>query len=211
MSEITQPVQLPPNSKSARPARERATRWLALLFFSLFSASAAAGEINGMTLPDVVTLDGKPCKLNGLGVRTKTFLAIKVYVAGLYLEAPSTKAEQILASDSTRGLTLRATHKASKDTIQSELMDGLRRNSKAQLPALQVRLDKFFEGVPALAEGQTLSLSYVPGKGTSVKATGGPEVTVPGKDFADALFSAWLGEDPLDDDLKQQLLGVAVQ
>ena len=36
---------------------------------------------------------------------------------------------------------------------------------------------------------------------------GASEVTVPGKDFADALLLAWLGADALDDDLKKALLG----
>jgi hypothetical protein len=30
---------------------------------------------------------------------------------------------------------------------------------------------------------------------------------VEGKDFADALFSVWLGKDPADDDLKAGMLG----
>ena len=43
-------------------------------------------------------------------------------------------------------------------------------------------------------------------QGTTVK---GPtaEVSVPGKDFADALFSVWLGKEPVDEGLKSGMLG----
>ena len=33
------------------------------------------------------------------------------------------------------------------------------------------------------------------------------EMTIPGKDFADALFSAWLGTKPVNATLKLELLG----
>ena len=44
----------------------------------------------------------------------------------------------------------------------------------------------FVVGVPTLAMAQT---------------------TLPGKDFADAIFSVWLGAKPVDGDLKKGLLG----
>jgi len=31
-------------------------------------------------------------------------------------------------------------------------------------------------------------------------------VNLPGKDFADALFSVWLGKHPVDDELKREML-----
>jgi hypothetical protein len=39
-----------------------------------------------------------------------------------------------------------------------------------------------------------------------IKAGGGEEVSLPGKDFADALFSVWLGKQPVDGELKQEML-----
>ena len=51
-----------------------------------------------------------------------------------------------------------------------------------------------------------LTLTYVPDKGTVVSGAG-KETVIPGKDFADALFTVWLGPDPVDGDLKRKLLG----
>jgi Chalcone isomerase-like len=36
----------------------------------------------------------------------------------------------------------------------------------------------------------------------------GEEMPIPGKDFADALCSVWLGPDPVDRGLKRRLLGL---
>jgi hypothetical protein len=62
--------------------------------------------------------------------------------------------------------------------------------------------------IPDLKEGQQLSITYVPGQGTTVVVDDGTaKTTVEGKDFADALFRVWLGSDPVDADLKERLLG----
>jgi hypothetical protein len=177
------------------------------MLLSSFSTAALAAEVHGVKLPDSIAVGGRPLKLNGIGVRSKTFLSIKVYVAGLYLETASTDRDRIIASDSVRRLVLRMTHDASKDKLIDELREGLNRNSKDELPVLKKRLDRFLRGVPDLKEGQTLTITYLPGRGTSIHGASGSEITVPGKDFADAILRVWLGTDPLDDDLKKRLLG----
>ena len=60
--------------------------------------SALAAELAGVTLPDTRVVDGKPLLLNGIGLRTYSFLGIKIYVAGLYLPQRSDSAEAILNS-----------------------------------------------------------------------------------------------------------------
>lgn len=176
------------------------------VLLALFSPGTFAAEVHGVKMPDSAAVEGKPLKLNGMAVRTKTFLNIKVYVAGLYLEALSDHPDQIIASDSVRRIQMQMTHNAPKERLADEIRDGVKHNAKDMAP-LKERLDRFLSGVPDLKEGQALSITYVPGKGTSITGAGGSEVTVPGKDFADAVFSAWLGKNPLDDDLKKRLLG----
>lgn len=169
-------------------------------------ATTSAAELHGVRMPDSMTLEAKTLKLNGIGIRTKTFLAIKVYVAGLYLETRSKNPDQIIASDSVRRLRLQMTHNAPRDKVLAEFSEGIEHNAKDGA-ALKERLAKFLRAIPKLSEGGVLTVTYVPGKGTTVVATGGNEVSVPGKDFADALFSAWIGKHPLDGDLKKELLG----
>ena len=60
--------------------------------------------------------------------------------------------------------------------------------------------------IPDAKKGSTIVITYVPGTGT-VLARPGDRQVIPGKDFADALFSVWLGREPVDSDLKAGLLG----
>jgi hypothetical protein len=67
-------------------------------------------------------------------------------------------------------------------------------------------LDQLSAGLADVKEGNVMTVTYVPGKGTTVAIQGGPSVTVAGKTFADALFRNWLGGDPADSGLKESML-----
>ena len=93
--------------------------------------------------------------------------------------------------------------------IVEAVREGFSKNAGQSMPALEERLRKFFAAIPDLKSEQVLAITYAPGKGTSVEVRGGKgaeTVTVEGKDFADALFSVWLGKHPVDDDLKEEML-----
>ena len=60
---------------------------------------ALCGTLDGITMPDTATVGGKDLQLNGLGTRKATFLKVKVYVMGLYLEKKSQDGQAIAASE----------------------------------------------------------------------------------------------------------------
>ena len=154
-----------------------------------------------------IDIDGKGLKLNGTGVRRKSIFRIQVYRANLYLESPAGNAEEILAKDGARRLELVIMHNAPKRRIEDEFREGIASNAGTTLGSIAARLDAFVGGLADLHEGQQLSITYMPGKGTTLSCPGGRKVVILGKDFADAVFAAWLGKIPLDGDLKQALLG----
>lgn len=47
--------------------------------------------------------------------------------------------------------------------------------------------------VQGLRAGQSITVTYIPGHGTQIKAGAAEDIVLPGKDFAGALFSVWLG------------------
>src|SRR5258708_458416 len=100
----------------------------ALIVSILVASPCLAAELNGVTMPESVTIDGKELKLNGMGLRTKAFF--KVYVAGLYLEAPSPDAEKILAADSARRVEMQMKRDLAKHKITEAIHDGVERNNK---------------------------------------------------------------------------------
>ena len=175
-----------------------------LLVCLLFAVPALAKELKGVKMPDTLEVEGKKLTLNGMGLRTK--VVFKVYVAGLYLEEKSSDPAVILTKDQTRRVDMVMLRDFEKGKITEAMKAGFEKNNADKFAALKDRLERFMAVIPDLKEGQTLSMTYVPGKGTSVKGPGA-DVSVEGKDFADALFSVWLGKAPVDEDLKSGMLG----
>ena len=75
-------------------------------------------------MPDTLTVAGKTLKLNGMGLRKKAFF--KVYVGGLYLEAPSSNAAAILAADAPKALTMHFLRSVDREKLVEAYREGLR-------------------------------------------------------------------------------------
>jgi chalcone isomerase-like protein len=180
------------------------TMVVAVVGFALAVITLGA-EVAGVKMPDTVTVEGKTLKLNGAGLRKK--VVFKVYVAGLYLETPSKDAAAIVSSDQIKSMRLHILRTLEAGKITEAISEGFEKNSKAQMGALKERLDRFNAMFPNVKEGDEIAMTYVPGKGTVVTAKGVEKGVIGGKDFADALFSVWLGPNPVQEDLKKALLG----
>src|SRR5262249_8000866 len=144
--------------------------------------------------------------LNGMGLRTKVIF--KVYVAGLYVEKPSQHPQEILRADQVRRGPLHMGRDVGKHKIPEAINHGFERNSRAPVSALKDPPATLHAALPDLKDGDELSLTYLPGKGTVVQVPSGTTTLIEGKDFADALFAVWLGADPVDSSVKKGLLGI---
>jgi hypothetical protein len=183
-------------------------RWIACVALALVAVAAAAMELAGVTLPDTTTVNGSTLQLNGMGVRTKTFLKVKVYVAGLYLATASHDAAAIIAADTPKQVVMHFLYKkVEKDKLTEAWREGFEKNSAAALPALKARLDQFCALWPDMASGEQAVITYLPGTGTRLELNGKEAGVIPGKDFADAMFAVWLGAKPADADLQAGMLG----
>lgn len=171
----------------------------------LCAAPAFAAECEGVQMDDALTIEGRPLKLNGQGVRRK--FIFDVYVAGLYVENTSTDGAAILARDEVRRVDLALLRDLDQKAIVEALKSGFEKNAGEALPGLKASLEAFIAAVPGVKKGQLLSIVYVPGKGTTVEGHG-KRHTAEGKAFADALFSVWIGKYPVDEALRKALLGV---
>lgn len=178
---------------------------LALILSMVLAVPAFAAELEGVNAPDTATVEGKALVLNGQGLRKK-FL-FKVYVASMYLEKKASDPGAILGADSIRQVKMTMLRDLGKEKITDAIKEGFKKNSGDKLASLQERLDKLCDVIPDLKSGQTLVITYVPGKGTTLSGAGDKTYTAEGKDFADAMFSVWLGKSPVDDDLKKGMLG----
>jgi hypothetical protein len=177
----------------------------AALFAVALALPASARELSGVTMPDTLSAGDKTLKLNGMGLRKKAIF--KVYVGGLYLEAPSKDAAAILQADAPRAIRMQYLRNVDKKSITEAFSEGFENNAKALAAIQKAAIDKMIAAVPDLKDGQTMSFTYVPGKGTTLSHEGKDLFSAEGKEFADAVFSLWLGPKPPSEDLKKGLLG----
>jgi hypothetical protein len=177
---------------------------VALAVVLLLPLPVRAKEVAGVNFPPTVQAGGKTLALNGAGLRTRFFF--KVYAIGLYLEHPSTDAKAILAADEVRRAELHMLRSVSASEMADAIGEAFTRNAGGAGPQLKDRLDRFKAMFPKADQGEVITLTYIPGTGTVVGAGGKDLGTIEGKDFADVLFSSWIGAAPVDDDLKQALL-----
>jgi len=180
---------------------------VATLCLLLIGAPALAGTLAGVTLPDSIQIGDHPLQLNGLGLRKKLF--IKVYVAGLYLAAPSSDAGAVLAADEPRRGVMKFLFGVDKGKICEEgWMAGLAANTPNAPASLKSKFETLCSYMEDMASGEELSYEYVPGSGTSITVRGRNKGTIEGKDFADALLGCWIGPKPgPGEDFKKGLLG----
>lgn len=181
-----------------------------LMIFTLFAALAGpadAGKLSGVTLPDTVEVGGKQLHLNGMGLREATILKVNVYVAGLYLENVSSNAQTIVTSNQTKRLVLRFVRDVDRDDITKAWRDGFKGNATVKLTAIQGLIDRLNAWMPGFSKGDTLTFTYVPGAGVEVQINNAVKGTLKSDDFAQSLFSIWLGQKPPNKGLKKGLLG----
>ena len=174
--------------------------------------SASAVEVAGVKINDSVEAANTSLKLNGAGIRYKVFF--KVYVAALYLSEPKNTTEGVLALGGPKQINLSMLRDLSSDTLGQAFLDGVKRNSdKAERTKFLdqfLKLGQLFATVPELKKGDVLSMEWVPDAGTEIFINGKrigenfPDVV-----FFNALLKIWLGENPVDATLKNQLLGIS--
>ena len=165
---------------------------------------AHARDVEGVKLPEQVTIGQSTLSLNGAGVRTK-FL-VKVYVGGLYLQSPTSDAGAVIAADQPRRIVLVLLHDLSKDQMSSSFREAFEANAGDRMDSLRERMGRFEGFLQSGHPGDWMAITYQPGRGVTVVNKAGNWIVIPGKDFADALFSVWLGPHPADSGLKKAML-----
>jgi len=178
------------------------------LIVFVFAAPAAGREIAGVALADTVTqINGTELRLNGAGIRSKFFF--KVYIGALYLESVSQEADTVIAPDTGKQLLMHFLYKeVSKDDLVEAWNVGFDKNGSAdQLAELSTQIAAFNAMFETVKSGDQIVLDYSPEGGTSVSIRGELKGVIKGKPFNDLLLSIWLGKSPVDEDLRDDLLG----
>ena len=180
---------------------------IAIVVTTVLAGSAVAGRKAGVTMPDTVAVAKQRLVLNGMGLREATMLDIDVYVAGLYVQHPTSTADALIRNDEVKQLVMHFVRNVGHGDIVKAWHEGFKGNATVPVAKLKPYIDRLDAWTPSFKDGDTLTFTYVPGDGVSVDFNGVRKGVIKDADFARSLFSIWLGPKPPTKALKRGLLG----
>jgi hypothetical protein len=186
---------------------------LALAASSLARAADVTEPRTGVAFPE--HRDGMT--LLGTGLRTKTFLKVKVYAIGLYVSDAALKGplakyrgktavpafyRELITGEFPKQFVMVFVRAATAGQVRDGFYEAL--------PTIdRKRLDVFSAGFGAPRKGDAYVLRWAPGGVLETTAAGQQKPPIAEPDFTRAVFSIWLGERPLQADIKREIVARA--
>ncbi len=169
-----------------------------------------AAEVAGVKFEDRTRVGSADLMLNGAGLRKRAFF--QVYAIGLYLAEKKPAGADPIALAGPKRIAIHMLRDVDAATFTEALTDGMRANhDEATMKSLEPRVAQLSAIMAELKEakkGMAILLDWQPGSGTAVIVDGNPRgKQIEGEDFFRALLRIWLGDKPVQDDLKRALLG----
>ncbi len=158
--------------------------------------------------------------LLGTGLRIKKIgpIKVKVYAVGLYVSDSALAGPlaahrghvgtpafygDLLAGDFPKYLLLKFVRGLGKERIQEAMREALTGRTDARL------LEQFVSYFPEIKKGQECVMRWESGGALAVSMAGQSKPPIADRGFAEAVFGLYLGEKPLQSDIKQGLVSRA--
>ncbi len=151
--------------------------------------------------------------LLGVGLRTKTMLKVKVYAMGLYV-ADSAISGPLKGKGGTPDLCRelqngdfkkKVVMKFLRDVTSNQVRDAFRDSLKGA----GGRTEEWISYFGDIHSGQDCVISWVPGVGLETNVAGVDKPPINDRALASAVFGIWLGDKPVQDDIKRDLVARA--
>jgi long-chain acyl-CoA synthetase len=182
-------------------------KFIIIVAAAMLANAAQAVEVGGVNLADKMSVGGQELVLNGAGIRTRAIF--KVYVGSLYVPAKATTLAAVLEKGPRR-IQLNLLRNLSADQLVDALLDGIKDNSTpAELAAIKPQVDSMvatMKGFGEVKEKDVVTLDFVDGA-TKIGLNGTAKSSIAGEAFNNALTRIWLGDNPVQSDLKKAMLG----
>ncbi|HEV8674915.1 MAG TPA: chalcone isomerase family protein [Methylomirabilota bacterium] len=192
---------------------------IAAVLIALFLAilPAAAQEVTEPSSGVKFALKRGDLSLLGVGLRTRTVFKVKVYAIALYvadsalagplavhkssLDSPAFYRD-LIGGDFAKEVHLRFIRDVDQGTIQEAMRDALAGADRA-------KTDTFVSYFPEIKADQQCVIRWVPGGTLETVMAGKPKPPIADRHFAAAVFAVWLGEKPIQEDIKKGLVSRA--
>ena len=179
--------------------------WSWLFSYVPGTVHADVTMVDGTAFSNTVTVNQTRLDLQGAAL-LRYMVFIEAYTGALYL--PDTADGSRALEDIAKHLVLeyrvaisaedfaKATEKKIRESVSDEEFQRL-------LPKITA-LNRLYRDV---APKDRYALTYIPGSGTVLTYNSTPLGTIEGPEFARAVFSIWIGENPIDKGFRDKLLG----
>ncbi len=177
-----------------------------------FASAHAQMDVGGVKYPATASLGGSSLVLNGAGMRYK--FVVKVYTAGLYLTHKAGTTAEVLSAPGPKRIHIQMLRDLDGNELGKLFTKGMEANAPREefVKCINgvLKLSEIFASRKQLNSGDSFSVDYVPGVGSTLLLNGKTIMADPIKEpeFFSALLRIWLGDKPADDSLKEALLGI---
>jgi hypothetical protein len=159
-----------------------------LAFF--VSLNALALTQDDITFPDAEKVQNHPLVLNGIGFRKATFLKIKVYAAGLYLEKKSQNSDEIIKSTGSKKVVLKFLRNVSVEDVRGAWEKSFKSLCETEkCDSIQADIQKFKDSI-------------------EIEIRGVKKAQIPAGLLTQLVLKTWIGPNPPNSELKEGLLGL---
>ena len=184
---------------------KRKTYLLALVLCLTTITFAQTKKFHGVSFNTELKLDGENLVINGAGLREKYFMDL--YVAGLYVPKKTEDAKKVIYDDTEMAIHIKiVSSSVTRERFIESVNAGFATSKHGSASKEEIKKFVGFFSEP-IKEGDKINLDYIPGKGVRVTKNGDVKGTVSGLDFKKALFGIWFGTPPVQESLKNEMLG----
>ena len=177
---------------------------LTVLIVSVNTQPLHAAEVEGIYYDDDYIVAETKLRLVGTGLLR--YWGFKAYTGALYLEE-GVAIDDVL-SDTAKRIELEYFRAIKGEDFGPATNKSISKNVNAStIDRIRSQIDFHNSLYEDVKPGDRYSLTYIPGRGTELALNSKPKGIIEGAEFAAAIFSIWLGPEPISNKFKQQIMG----
>jgi hypothetical protein len=179
---------------------------LAVGIAGMLSLSVQASQVEGIRFDKSFESSDTNLELRGVGL-LKYLGLFKAYAGALYLEE-GISAEDAL-TDKAKRIEVEYLRPFKGEDFGPATVEMMRKNvDPSTLERLSDQIAYHNSLYEDVGPGDRYALTYIPGIGTELSLNGETKGVIAGAEFATALFSIWIGTEPIDEGFKRQIMGL---
>ena len=185
---------------------------LLFLFVAAIANHSAFADISlsGKNIPDKIIVDKTTLLLNGTTYRKVSLFNVKVWLAALYLDNPTTDADVVLSSKSTKVVDLHALYDISaSDSVRGWKL-AIDSNCQPECQKQDAEIRKFYLSVPDFKKNSFYRYIFS-NTGLQILLENKEIFNSTSPELANVLLKTWIGKNPPSEEIKKELLKGSVK